>query len=232
MDKEHFEALCDFLRTHSAEDLDPIWVTKNMQSLAEYEIVDGEHRWKAAKEVGWRRLRAFVKDLDETSARVFNVRKNRERGRLDAYKLGKILSEEYDKGQTQNGVGQKYGLNQRTVSEYIDIYQNHEQIRDALNISAMAVLPFRKARDILRELKHPEKLEEQHEPSDIPSVDEQLKKYVKKAVETLKNNPIPEKEWSIEDKTKFIYDFVQRQTLSCPICGEKELVWRCGHNLE
>ncbi|RLI41274.1 hypothetical protein DRO69_11765, partial [Candidatus Bathyarchaeota archaeon] len=48
--------------------------------------------------MGWKRLRAFIVDLDVDEARAFNVRKNRERGNIDAIKFGKILYEEKQNG--------------------------------------------------------------------------------------------------------------------------------------
>jgi len=137
-------------------------VQRAKQKAIQFEIIDGEHRWKAAKKVGWKRLRAFVIPLEEDGAKAFNMRKNRERGHLDAEKMGKILFDEYQKeGGTQNGVGKKFGMSRSLVEDYLMIYENRDKIRQKLNIDAMASLPFRKSRDVLRELKHPQ--QERHQ---------------------------------------------------------------------
>ena len=129
MNKEKFDALCDFLKTHSAEELDPIWVRND--GVGSFEIIDGEHRWKAAREVGWKRLKGFITALDVNSSKALNVRKNRERGRLDVFKLGKLMSEDRDKGLTCDEINTKYGYISQggaRASEYIQIYKNKDLI--------------------------------------------------------------------------------------------------------
>jgi len=230
MDAEKFEALCEFLRSHGAQELDPIWVRHD--GVDGFEVIDGEHRWKAAKEVGWKKLRGFVVDLDLDKARAFNERKNRERGRLDAYKMGKILYEEYEKGQTQNGVGKKFGLNNRTVSEYIAIYENNEAIRERLNISATAELHFRRARDVLRELKREERGEPKESTLTTEEITEsqQLKKFLTNYAKGLKNNPLPKvQEDEIQVAIRFFKRLLKKKQIHCPICGQEHLQWRCGH---
>ena len=238
MDAEKFEALKDFCKTHGADKLDPIWVRND--GLGKYEVIDGEHRWKAAKEVGWVRLRAFIVDMEVADATAFNVRKNRERGRLDAYKLGKILYEESEKPrvrqfgqkgdtQTHNGVAKKYGLSRRIVGEYIDVYLNHEKIRQAMGYDNgdMSPLPFRKSRDVLRELKREKRGEQPRETKEI--VDEMvnevapaLEKAFAKVKPFDKDNP---------ERNKLVLNMLLKNLeeglLFCPVC--KERMFECSH---
>jgi len=216
--------------TNGAEKLDPIWVRND--GVGKYEIIDGEHRWKAAKEVGWKRLRAFIIDMVMDDAKAFNVRKNRERGRLDAEKLGKILYEEYQtEDMTQNGVGKKFGLARETVRDYIEIYENRKKIRERLDIGAMAPLRFRQARNVLRELKH----EERGEPPEQPSIEEpvesqQLESFLTRYAKALRKNPLPKVQ---KDEVQIAIDFFKRllgkKKIHCLVCGENHLQWRCGH---
>ena len=152
MNPEKFEALCDFMRTHSAEEVDPIWVRHD--GADGFEIVDGEHRWRAAKTVGWKRLRAFVLDMDRDDAKAFNVRKNRERGQLDAIKFGKILYEEHKAGATLEELAKKYGYADiRSIEYYLTIYKNRDKILKAVGTAVPTAITYGKARKILRELK-------------------------------------------------------------------------------
>jgi len=226
MNQEKFEALKDFCKTQGADKLDPIWVRND--GIGKYEVIDGEHRWKAAKEVGWKRLRAFIIDMEVDGAKAFNVRKNRERGRLDAYKMGKILYEEYkDKDLTQNGVGKRFGLARETVRDYIQIYQNNNAIREKLTIGATAPLGFRKARDTLRELKREERGEQPRETKEI--VDEMVNEVapaLEKAFEKVKpydkQNP---------ERNKLVLNMLLKNLteglLFCPVCKEK--MFECSH---
>jgi len=228
MDEEKFNALVDFCKTNGADKLDPVWLRNNGDGA--YEIIDGEHRWKAAKEVGWKRLRAFVIGLSEDEGKAFNVRKNRERGKLDAHKLGKILYEEYEKGQTQNGVGKKFGLSRELARDYIEIYKNEEKIREKLNIGAKAPLPYRKARDIMRELKREER-GEPPKPTFKPTENSKnLEKFLTTYAKALEKTPKPVVQ---TDEVQLAIDFFKRvlndKHVTCPKCGEEHLQWRCGH---
>jgi len=66
----------------------------------------------------------------------------------------------------------------------------------------------------------------------IPPVPEQIETFVEKAVEVLKQHPPTEKLWSPREKRDFILAFLNRQKISCPICGETKLAWKCGHKFE
>jgi len=215
--------------TNGAEKLDPIWVRND--GVGKYEIIDGEHRWKAAKDVGWKRLRAFIIDMVVDDAKAFNVRKNRERGRLDAYKMGKILSDESAHGHTHNGVAKKYGLSRPMVTRYIAIYKNHEIIREKLGLQAIDPLPFRKSRDILESLKREERGELPEQPSlEEPIESQELENFLTRYAKALRKNPLPKVQ---KDEVQTAIDFFKRllgkKKIHCPVCGENHLQWRCGH---
>jgi len=235
MNEEKFEALKDFCQTNGAEQLDPIWVRRD--GSQGFEVIDGEHRLKAAKQVGWKRLRAFIIDMEVSDAKSFNVRKNRERGKLDAEKMGKILFEEYGKDDmTQNGVGKKFGMSRQLVQAYIAIYKNRELIREKLNIAPMVALPFRKSRDFLEEFNREERGETPEEPTleepetVEPEEPQQLEKFFTRYAKALKNNPLPKvQKDEVETAIDFFKRLLQKEKIYCPICGEAHLQWRCGH---
>jgi hypothetical protein len=90
------------------------------------------------------------------------VWKNRERGKLNPFKLGKILYEEYQKqDQTHNGIGKKYGLSRSMVTELIAVYENKDAILERLGVDE-STIPIRKAFHVLRELKR----EQRGEPTE------------------------------------------------------------------
>lgn len=231
MDTERFEALCDFLRTHDAEELDPIWVRNDGEG---YEIIDGEHRWKAAKTVGWKRLRAFVRDMDVDSAKAFNVRKNRERGRLDGFKLARLFQADKLSGLTCKQIAQKYGyiskkLSGGWISELIGVADREQEIRDYLKIDASTRVSIYKAIQVLRELKKQEKDEPVEKP-ELSKIQTDIEAFMKRYREALVNNPAPNVQW---DEVNIAIDFFKKllkeKKIGCPICGENHLQWKCGH---
>jgi len=236
MNPEKFDALCDFLKTHSAEELDPIWVRHD--GASGFEIIDGEHRWKAAKTVGWKRLRAFVIPLGEEDAKAFNVRKNRERGQLDAFKLARIFLKENESGLASEDIAKKYGYaiskgKNSAICYYIDIAKNEEAIRKKI-ISTEVEMPkqvtFKHALRVLRELKHPEKSDEPQieEPIDSTQTMERFLSDYKEALKKMpKDTP---KEDDVQVAIKFFKKLLNEKNVVCPICGETHLQWRCGHD--
>jgi len=231
MNVEKFEALCDFLRSHGAEELDPIWVRND--GADGFEIVDGEHRWKAAKTVGWKRLRAFVLDVDEDDAKAFNVRKNRERGQIDAIKFGKILFEQHQAGATLEQLAKKYGYSDlRRITEYIEAFKRREDIfRIVGDASPIGIY---KASKILRELK----LQEKGEKEQIEEDDEKLAEagsietFARNYAEALQKIPdSPKDDKVVRERFLTLFkEFLEKNQIACPICGERKLVWRCGHD--
>lgn len=56
-------------------------------------IVDGEHRWRAAKEVGLAEIPVVRVDLDDAKRRVATIRHNEARGTHEADLVGQILAD-------------------------------------------------------------------------------------------------------------------------------------------
>jgi hypothetical protein len=242
MNPEKFEALCDFLRTHRAEELDPIWVRND--GANGFEVIDGEHRWKAANEVGWKRLRAFVLPIDENDAKSFNVRKNRERGNIDAIKFGKIITEEYerrldieDSHKRDEIVGAKFGLKNRQARYYRSVYEKREEIQHYLKTQGhhSALVSIGLAKRILDHLKSRGK--DETKPN-LPKFDEEavdktqtVERFLSDYKEALKKMPKDAtKTDDIQVAVRFFKKLLVEKQVTCPICGEAHLQWRCGHD--
>lgn len=60
---------------------------------ARYEILDGEHRWRAAQEVGLTQVPAVVVTDDDVAARLRTIAMNRIRGELDPLRTGSLLEQ-------------------------------------------------------------------------------------------------------------------------------------------
>jgi len=87
MDASTFRGLLTDMKEGGSEAVDPVL----LRPLEEgYEVVDGEHRVRAARRLGWTEIRARVQDLSLEEAMLVNFRKNVERGRLDPVKEGRL----------------------------------------------------------------------------------------------------------------------------------------------
>lgn len=58
-----------------------------------YEIIDGWHRWKAAKSVGYKELQCVIVQLNDDEAKLATINMNRIKGTDDAMKLATLLEE-------------------------------------------------------------------------------------------------------------------------------------------
>jgi len=129
MDAETFNALLKDMEDVGLEGVDPILLrplegtgadAEAVTEEAAYEVVDGEHRTRAALRLGWTEIRARVREMGLEEAMVVNYRKNVERGRLDPVKEGKLYKWWQDeKRLTQKQIGDRFGVRQQLVSSRI-----------------------------------------------------------------------------------------------------------------
>ena len=123
MSKENYDSLVEDARAHGADSLDPILLRplEFVDGKQRFEIVDGENRWKVAKQLGWKYIRAVIRKLSLDEAKIVNYRKNRERGTIDPFKEVKLFLEEYNVGLTHEQIAEKYGVQRTYVSERLPI---------------------------------------------------------------------------------------------------------------
>jgi hypothetical protein len=63
-----------------------------------YELVDGEHRWKIAKEIGWTELEVFVLEADDLTAKTRCVSSSLVRGHVNWFKLAEVVKQDQENG--------------------------------------------------------------------------------------------------------------------------------------
>lgn len=68
--------------------IDPVTARPNK---GKYEIIDGEHRWKGAIDLGLRLIPVFVLELNDAKARKLTVLLNELRGSADPASMGELL---------------------------------------------------------------------------------------------------------------------------------------------
>jgi ParB family chromosome partitioning protein len=96
MSKSKFKALVKSMAKSGNTNIQPL-VVRQLRS-GEYEIIDGEHRFYAAKEIGWEKLPAIVKELDDEQAKIMTVKLNYVRGKMNPIRLFELLYNDWEGG--------------------------------------------------------------------------------------------------------------------------------------
>ena len=86
MPRDMFDSLVATIRDHGY--LQPILVRPAGDG---YEIVDGAHRYRALKALGKRKALCIIVPADVKAAKLFTLSMNRLRGRLDNFKVAKLI---------------------------------------------------------------------------------------------------------------------------------------------
>jgi ParB/RepB/Spo0J family partition protein len=147
MDAQTFKALVVDMQhngQYAVNLLDLFAVGHDEHGIIRYQIADGHSRFRAARKLGWKEIRAIVYDMDENTAKIHNYRKNRERGTLNATKEAELFQEEAERGLTQQEIADKYGVSQQYVSDRLR----------TLPLYATGVKPSH-AEEITRKLEEP-----------------------------------------------------------------------------
>jgi len=96
MDEQKREALKQCMHQAGPEKTLPVVV--RLMPDGNYELVDGEHRWTIAKELGWEKMTAVVREADDLQAKAFCVSYNKLRGRFNWFKLYDVIKSDQDNG--------------------------------------------------------------------------------------------------------------------------------------
>lgn len=120
------------LETRGRRKIDPILLRRLTQeeiaeikakqpwSQASYQILDGHSRWRAARELGWTRIRAIIIDATLEEAYAINYMKNKARGTIDPLREAVYFKHLYeDLKLTQDKIAEKFGLTRVRVSQIL-----------------------------------------------------------------------------------------------------------------
>ncbi|MCL1977442.1 MAG: ParB/RepB/Spo0J family partition protein [Nitrososphaerota archaeon] len=96
MGKPEQEALKQRLITQSSELMEPLIV--RLMPDGTYEIVDGEHRWRIAQELGWITIEVHVLEADDLTAKTRCVSSSILRGHVNWFKLSEVVKQDQKAG--------------------------------------------------------------------------------------------------------------------------------------
>ncbi|MCL4436378.1 MAG: ParB/RepB/Spo0J family partition protein [Thaumarchaeota archaeon] len=165
MSRQELDALKEGMKSRGPENT-PAILVRLLPDL-NYEIIDGEQRFKAAKELNWKGLYALLKQIsDDDEAKYQCLAMNLAKGRIDPLKLFDLLNEEWEEGSgnlSMRVLEQKYHglfsktyiqrvLSLRAISrearDLIDTYRSSGKIQEDFQISLSHLV-------VLARLKHP-----------------------------------------------------------------------------
>ncbi len=101
-----------------------------------YELVSGERRWRAAKELGWENIRAICEDMTDAEAAARVVPENEVRTDTNVIEkaAGYKRLTEPPCGLTLDEIATRFGFSARSsVKRIIDLLEQPEPIRDLLS---------------------------------------------------------------------------------------------------
>jgi ParB-like chromosome segregation protein Spo0J len=99
-----------------------VFYGKPLSDLGQYcVIIDGEHRWLIAKELGWKDIRCEPQDITEEDAKAECYHRNREHGNLDPFKEANLFKTDLDTKMTQQEIADKYLIDASTVSHRLSL---------------------------------------------------------------------------------------------------------------
>ncbi|MBI2936627.1 MAG: ParB N-terminal domain-containing protein [Thaumarchaeota archaeon] len=96
MSEAQMRLLIETVKRSGPEKMQPV-IVRSQQS-GKMQIIDGEHRFLAAKEHGWEAVPAIIVDLDDEQAKVMCIKMNYLRGKLDPMRLFDVFYEDWDGG--------------------------------------------------------------------------------------------------------------------------------------
>ena len=118
--------------------LQPILINKNNI------IIDGEHRWKAAKEAGLTEVPVIQVDMDEKDAKITTINMNQIKGSIDPLKFADLLinlEEDFDKEQIQDLLRMNE-LEIETLKMLKDLPSDFEIEEPKLTAEALIICPL------------------------------------------------------------------------------------------
>lgn len=230
MQPEEYQALKTDMERVGPSKIDPVTVSlfcdfypcedneENRKKFAKiYVIVDGEHRYTAAKELGWREIRCDVQVLDEEEAKGICYRKNKDRGTIDPFKEAALFKSEMEL-MSQKEIAEKYLVDPSTVSHRLSLLklvpEVHEQITKlprgtvtTSHLEPIASLPEEEQKKF--EIKYPWSSERR------PKTVEEITNEAKRIKENL-------------EKHRQLKEAVEKSSFKvCPKCGgEPTLTWK------
>lgn len=107
-------------------------VRKKPDGKAEYELIDGERRWRASQELGWKTIKVQVVNVDDEIARRMVFTLNEERQPYTAEEYTKFFRRMYEQMSSAYAIAKAFRKSESTVWDYINISMLPEHLQKAV----------------------------------------------------------------------------------------------------
>ncbi|MBH0158291.1 nucleoid occlusion protein [Fictibacillus sp. 5RED26] len=98
-----------------------------------YELIAGERRWRAVQKLGWEKIPAIIKEMDDSQTASVALIENLQREELTAIEEAMAYAKLLElHGLTQEGLAQKLGKGQSTIANKLRLLKLPQSIQDAL----------------------------------------------------------------------------------------------------
>lgn len=97
-----------------------------------FELIDGERRWRALKELGWETVPVHVIDVDDTTARLSVYKLNKIRKNYTIEEEARYFKKLKDGGMTPLEISKQLNVDSRWVSAHLNVFNLPEDIQKAV----------------------------------------------------------------------------------------------------
>jgi len=97
-----------------------------------YELVDGERRWRALKELGWKTVPVRVTSIDDRTARRAVFKLNRIRANYTVEEEARYFKKLADEGMTAYEIGKELNVDDSWVRAHLNVFKLPEDIQRAV----------------------------------------------------------------------------------------------------
>jgi len=132
---EQFEELKASIKTHGFTV--PILVRPTEDG--KYELIDGEHRIQAAKELGYTKIPACIIEADDKKATLLNVLSNTARGTQNPMDVAEALRKAHEAGATIEELAAATGHTESWVKLYLTLTELPDEYKQALREGRLKV---------------------------------------------------------------------------------------------
>ena len=138
MGKTEYAALLEDMRTGGPDAINPITVIQKFRlgdptAVDQYVVVDGAHRFRAARELGWEEIPATISTANsEYEARAITYAKNNERGQHDPYLEAEYFQWFIDRGKTHEEIAAMHRVDRTTITKRLSLLKLDPKVRKAL----------------------------------------------------------------------------------------------------
>ncbi|TRM11052.1 nucleoid occlusion protein [Lentibacillus cibarius] len=128
--EEKIEELAQTLHTHGM--IQPV-VVRKIDEENSYELIAGERRWRAAKQLNWERIPAIIRSMTDTEIASVALIENLQREELTVIEEANAYARLLDlHSLTQEALAQRLGKNQSTIANKLRLLKLPEKVQTAL----------------------------------------------------------------------------------------------------